>query len=345
MFYLKYRPQTIAEIDNQHVVQALTPILKQATVPHAFLFIGQKGTGKTSAARIFAKSINCRKNKFAGHGTSIEPCNTCAHCLAVNHASSPDVFEMDAASNRGIEEVKKLIKESNFMPMMMRYRVFIIDEAHMITPDAFNALLKTLEEPPAQVIFILATTNPEKVPKTIASRCLTVKFGKATPDEIVSMLRRIQNKEKVSVDEKVLYFIATHAEHSFRDAAKIFEELVIQNKLDYSQAKQFLGAAQQDFLEILAKRDQKQVFQWVENFSQNGGNFKGLIEETLEKLRLLLLANHGINLDSQTTISFTPKEVVRLMKYFTEAYTFLKISPIESIPLEIALFEFYNDNK
>ena len=159
MFYLKYRPQTIGEIDNTRVKELLRKILESDTLPHAFLFVGQKGTGKTSAARIFAKAINCLNNKFAKKTKSTEPCNECKNCRSIKNSSFTDVLELDAASNRGIEEIKNLIRETAFFPMAGRYRVFIIDEAHMITRDGFNALLKTLEEPPDSAVFILATTN------------------------------------------------------------------------------------------------------------------------------------------------------------------------------------------
>ena len=148
MFYLKYRPKTISSLDNSQIKDIVGNVLKSKEIPHAFLFVGQKGTGKTSTARIVAKAVNCLKNKFSSSAKSlsVEPCNACTNCQSVESSSSPDVIELDAASNRGIDDVRNLIKESNFLPMSNRFRVFIIDEAHMITPDAFNALLKTLEE-------------------------------------------------------------------------------------------------------------------------------------------------------------------------------------------------------
>jgi DNA polymerase-3 subunit gamma/tau len=188
MFYLKYRPKKISELDNSNVKNQLMKILSSSDFPHAYLFVGQKGTGKTSSARIFAKAINCLNNDFAKNTkvkNNFEPCNICENCLAIDNGSFNDVIELDAASNRGVEEIKNLIKETSFSPMSGNYRVFIIDEAHMITNEGFNALLKTLEEPPSTAIFILATTNLEKVPKTIVSRCLKVNFGKAV-DIVVS---------------------------------------------------------------------------------------------------------------------------------------------------------------
>jgi len=344
MYYLKYRPKTIDELDNLKVREIITKILNAKKIPHAFLFVGQKGTGKTSVARILAKSVNCLARRSLDEGGS--PCNSCKNCLAINSSSFPDVLELDAASNRGINEVKELIKESAFLPMAGHYRVFIIDECHMITPDGFNALLKTLEEPPSTVIFVLATTNLEKVPKTIASRCLLVNFGKAIKVEIKNMLKRILIGEKLAVNDKLLDFIASHCDRSFRDAAKLLEELVIQNKLELDEAKKYLGLrSKENLLEIIASRSLKEAIVYLEEFSSTGGSTRTLIEELLEELRVLLLKKSGLIVDVDLKAEFTLNEISFLIKSFTEAYNLLKISPIDSLPLEIAIVEFYNFRK
>jgi DNA polymerase-3 subunit gamma/tau len=345
MFYLTYRPKTIEDLDNSHVKDVLINILKSKHLPHAFLFTGKKGTGKTSTARILAKSVNCLNNVFAGKGESIEPCNTCANCTAIESSSSADVVEMDAASNRGIDEIRSIIRESSFLPITGRYRVFIIDEAHMITNDAFNALLKTLEEPPSTVLFILATTNEEKIPKTIISRCLRVSFGKAKKTDIIQRLQKIAKKEKVPTDEKLFAFIAEHSESSFRDATKLFEELITQKKLTLEDAKQYVGLyADHTFLDIMTTTSIAKTLQWIDEFVQHGGSIKYLIESSLEQLRLALLQKSGIQVeDVKITLSLT--EIAHLMKLLNEAYGALKITPIESIPLEIAVVEFYNRKK
>lgn len=342
MFYLKYRPHTIDEIDNAKVREIISKILASKSLPHAFLFVGQKGTGKTSTARIFAKSINCPNIPNRLHLPN--PCNHCKNCLAIDNSSSPDVIELDAASNRGINEIKELIKEASFSPMMGSFRVFIIDEAHMITGDGFNALLKTLEEPPKTVIFILATTNLEKLPKTIVSRCLMINFGRALKSDVKNMLKRIIANERLVVNEKVIDIIASHSERSFRDAAKLLEELVIQNKLNYEQAKEYLGIrSKESLLQILSEKDIKEAIVWVEEFSQIGGSIKNLIEELLEELRLLLLKKNGLVIDDALPINFSLSQITFLMKSFNEAYYLLRSSPIESLPLEIAVVEFYNN--
>ena len=344
MFYLKYRPRKICEIDNSRVSVLFKKILEGETIPHAFLFVGQKGTGKTSAARIFAKAVNCLENKFAKKSTDFEPCNKCSHCLSINSSTFTDVVEMDAASNRGIEEIKNLIRETAFLPMSGRFRVFIIDEAHMITPDGFNALLKTLEEPSTSAIFILATTNMEKLPKTIISRCVKINFGKGKIEDIISMLKRIASAEKLEYSEDILKLIAHHSESSFRDAAKIIEEVSMQKIISESELENFLGIrGKNDLLEIIIKKDIKKIYMWIEEFSQNGGNFKSLIEDILDELRVQLLLKKGVTFDEVKPIDLTVGEISRLIKLLLESYQQMKITPIESLPLEIALNEFYND--
>lgn len=360
MFYLKYRPKTIHDLDNSHVREKVKKILSHKDLLHAFLFVGQKGTGKTSTARIFAKAVNCLQNAFSpkppkspkhlypskleerSGANSFEPCNACKNCLAIESSSSPDVIELDAASNRGIEDVRNLIRESNFYPMTNRFRVYIIDEAHMITNDAFNALLKTLEEPPPSVIFILATTNQEKIPKTISSRCQIINFARAKRSDILSMLNKIVEKEKIKIDEKLLALIAKHADYSFRDASKLLEELATQDKLTIEEGKQFLGLLRENFFETLKKKDLKGSLAWLEEFSQSGGNVKYLLEQALEELRQVLLINNGIPVEEGPDFTLATKDIIVLMKLFSEAYNNLKYSPIESLPLEIAVVEFYN---
>lgn len=346
MYYLKHRPKTLSELDNSRVKEQLQKILESKQIPHAFLLIGQKGTGKTSTARIIAKSVNCLSNSFAGQKGSVEPCNTCSNCIGIERSSSPDVIELDAASNRGIDEVRSLIRESSFSPMTARYRVFIIDEAHMITHDAFNALLKTLEEPPASVIFILATTNSEKVPKTIISRCLTVNFGRAKKVDVMKMLQKITQREKLTIGDDTLDLIASHSEHSFRDAAKLLEELSIQQKMKIEDAKNYLGIrSKSSLLETFQNKSLKDALLWIQEYTTMGGNVKFLIEEILNELETLLLSKNGIETDESEKYTFTTSEIIQLMKLFTESYSLLRSSPIESIPLEIAVAEFYNMKK
>jgi DNA polymerase-3 subunit gamma/tau len=343
MFYLKYRPKSIDEIDNSLVKEKLKKILSTNQFPHALLLAGPKGTGKTSTARIIAKVVNCKKVNFPNKDI-VNPCNECDSCKAIDNSTSPDVVEIDAASNRGIEEIKKLIKESSFIPMISRYRIFIIDEAHMITNEGFNAFLKTLEEPPKSVIFILATTNPEKIPTTIRSRTTIINFGKANKNDIIHMLKRIVNKENLNVSEEVLNLIAEQSENSFRDATKILEELTIQNILtDVNQVKKYIGLSRSDFLSILKTKNLKEILSWIKEFEDNNGNFKNLIQDTLNQLHQILLVNNKVIDDQlENNLNLTNKEITYLMKLLLEAYREIKNSPIESLPLEIAMVQYYN---
>ena len=348
MFYLKYRPKTIEEIDNLQVREMIGKILSSKSLPHAFLFVGQKGTGKTSTARIIAKAVNCLNNKFSPSsgktaGVNFEPCNKCANCKSISLSSFTDVIEMDAASNRGIEEIKSLIRETSFLPMSGGYRVFIIDEAHMITTEGFNALLKTLEEPPKTAIFILATTNLEKLPKTIVSRCLKVNFGKAKITDLNSMLKRIAKNEGINFNEDFFKLIARHSESSFRDAAKILEEVTFQKIRTIEELEKFLGIrGKNDLIEIIEKKDLKKTLVWINEFSENNGNFKSLIEDILDELRLQLLIKNGVGESDEKKISLTLSEISLLIKLLIEAYQNLRNTPIDSLPVEIALIEFYN---
>lgn len=345
MYYLTYRPKTIHELDNSNIRDRLQNLLASKDIPHALLFIGPKGMGKTSTARIFAKAVNCERNVFAKNGDSIEPCNTCKNCMAIDTGSSPDVVEQDAASSRGIDEVRKIIKEASFAPMTGRYRVYIIDEAHMITPDAFNALLKTLEEPPKSVIFILATTNDEKVPVTIQSRCVTLSFGVAQYQDIMGMLERIATAEKLTVSKETMELIATYSENSFRDATKLLEELVIQGKLGLDQAQAYLGIRSKgSLLALMQKGTHKEAMSWVVEFVKSGGNVKRAIEDILMILRDNLVAK-SVESPIPDELSFSRKEISMLIRIFHEAYVLLKSTPIPELPLELAITEFYNERK
>lgn len=349
MFYLKYRPKTINEIDNKQVKEMMSKILSSKSLPHAFLFVGSKGTGKTSTARIIAKAVNCQNNKFSHknekkvENDNFEPCNHCSNCKSISLSSFTDVVEMDAASNRGIEEIKNLIRETSFLPMTGGFRVFIIDEAHMITTEGFNALLKTLEEPPKTAIFILATTNLEKLPKTIISRCLKINFGKAKITDISSMLKRIIKNEGLKFNDNLIKLIARHSEDSFRDAAKILEEVTFQNITTEEGLEKFLGIrGKNDLMEIIEKKDSKKTLEWVNEFSQNNGDFKNLIENFLNELHLQFLIKNGVENGEEKKTTLTLSEISLLIKLLIKAHQNLKYTPIDSLPIEIALIEFYN---
>ena len=347
MFYLKYRPQTLSDIDNEAVRTHLTNVLEKKNLPHAWLLAGPKGTGKTSTARIVAKAINCEKNGYATEGKSIEPCNECSNCKTITYGGALDVIEIDAASNRKIDDVRALIEQVKFAPVHMRYKVYIIDEVHMLTTESFNALLKTLEEPPSSTIFLLATTEIDKLPKTVSSRCQLLAFSKASKPDVLRQLKRIALSEKIDIKEEVLGFIAAHCDHSFRDAAKLLEEAVAQDAKTVKEVRMLLGLSQDNtkLLELISQNDQKATLEFVESYDNNGGSIKILIESLLDELHDILLSASGITKTDSLDYKLSLTQTSRLIKLLTIAYNTLRSSPIEALPLEIALVEYFDQNK
>ncbi|WP_126992409.1 DNA polymerase III subunit gamma/tau [Thermosipho globiformans] len=218
--YRKYRPKLFSEVVGQnHVKTLFLNSLKNGEISHAYIFAGPRGTGKTTVARILAKSLNC-ENK-----DGVEPCNKCSTCQAIDNGSFMDVLEIDAASNRGIDEIRKIRETVGYHAAQGNYKVYIIDEVHMLTKEAFNALLKTLEEPPSNVVFILATTNPEKIPQTIISRCQVIDFKNITIEDIIKRLEFVCEKENIKISQEALYEIAKRANGGMRDALTILEQV------------------------------------------------------------------------------------------------------------------------
>lgn len=332
--YLKYRPQTIEELDLASVRESLKKVLKSESIPHAFLFAGPRGAGKTSAARILAKALNCVNLKDG------EPCNECEQCRAINAGNHVDIIEMDAASNRGIDDIRALRESVGLSPQSAKKKVYIIDEAHMLTTEASNAFLKTLEEPPSHVQFIFATTDPQKLPETIKSRLHTIQFTKANSEEISRQLERVISGEKMKVEDGVVNLIASSVDGSFRDAVKKLEALSLGNaKITLEQAEKYIYQSTEinisELLKLLAAKEGKKALEAVQRYSDNGGDAKLLIEQLIEKIRLQLLAEYGIGEGSESI--FSGGDALQLIELLMEARSNVSKSHIPQLSLEIAI--------
>jgi len=341
-FYLKYRPQKIEELDLRDVRETLRKIVRSGKIPHAFLFSGPKGSGKTSSARILAKVINCERRKK----NSIEPCNQCEQCLLITKGSSLDVVELDAASHRGIDDVRALREAVKLSPAKAKKKVYIIDEAHMLTTEAANALLKTLEEPPEHVMFILATTNPEKLSETIRSRTTNVHFQKATLAEIERQLGRIVAGEKIKTDKEAIRLIAEFSNGDFREAAKALEQLVAQGiSFKKDEVEEFLFSRKtlrpEDLVSLLSKRKLKAALAEIERVAAQGTSMENYIESVLRTLRSALLAKSGI--EGEDLPEFSKAELISLIKRFSRAASELRETVIEQLPIELAIVEWCDD--
>lgn len=334
--YLKYRPKNLDELDLPEVGSSLKKIVLSGDIPHALLFAGPKGTGKTSAARILAKIINCENLKNG------EPCNECSQCVATSNGNNLDVFEMDAASHRGIDDIRTLRDGVKLSPSKASKKIYIIDEAHMLTTEASNALLKTLEEPPEHVVFILATTNPEKLLDTIRSRTTYIAFKKAGTEEILKALKRVAEGEGVKIEDASLQVIATASGGAFRDAIKIFEQ-VISEGLDLSKEslEEYLFSKKafdlETFTQLLLKKDVANLIKEVDLLSTKGVSVDGFLSALLGNLRNLLLVKVGVLEGDGAKIE--KDSLVFLIDLLMEASRNLNLSPIEELPLEIAIIK------
>lgn len=356
----KYRPQTFEELVGQaHVADTLSRAIESKRIGQAYLFAGQRGVGKTSAARILAKSLCCVK------GPTPKPCQTCTSCRQITAGSSLDVIEIDGASNRGIDDIRALRETVQFAPSHGAFRIYIIDEVHQITHDAFNALLKTLEEPPAHVKFIFATTAPHKVPPTILSRCQRFDFRRIEVKTVVEVLQRVVKAEKVAVDEAALYAIARASEGSLRDAEVVLEQAMsfCETRIREEDVAQLLGGLEQEALfqwaQAVLDREALAAFTLLAQQVNLGKDVSRLLADLLMHLRHLLVAttvNQAPNrkhllaqlidvpedvlrrLEEQATRT-SAQELLMMMQVLTSAYDVARRSPCAQAVAELVLIQ------
>ena len=349
VFYRKWRPKSLSEVFGQEVI---TKTLRQAVarerIAHAYLFCGTRGTGKTSTARILAKAINCLSPQDG------EPDNECHICVGINEARSLDLIEIDAASNRGIDDIRDLSDKVRFSPNESRYKIYIIDEVHMLTEPAFNALLKTLEEPPAHAVFILATTEAHKVPLTIISRCQRYDFRRIPIDQMVAKLAYISEQEGIEVSDEALHLVARIANGGLRDAENLLEQVVVSygSPISEDDVRQMLGLGGDEIVLELVKhiigKSIRDGIATVNNASEQGTDLRQLLRGALEYLRALLLiktgagANFGYSDEIMSRLNTlaadAPMEhLVRALKVF--AGVNMRRDAASTLPLELAVVE------
>jgi DNA polymerase III subunit gamma/tau len=314
----KYRPQNFEEMVGQKpVVQTLQNAIKNKRIAPAYIFSGMRGVGKTTAARILAKALNCQ------HGPTPTPCNNCEFCKAINSDRSVDVLEIDGASNRKVEEISPIRETAKYNPIHSRYKIIIIDEVHMLSTHAFNALLKTLEEPPERTVFIFATTEFQKVPATIVSRCQHFEFKKISQKEIINHLLEIAQKEKVTISAYGLSLIAEAAEGSLRDAQSLLDQAVAFSGevVQDDDLKEILGAIGKDLLfecsSMILEQEPSRVFPFVEKIMERGHDLRFFYKEIIQHFRNLLLAKSVQRI--QDLLPLNPEELAELKEEAAKA--------------------------
>jgi DNA polymerase-3 subunit gamma/tau len=359
VFALKWRPKNFSEIVGQdHIVTTLKSAIEKGRLAHAYLFAGPRGVGKTSAARILAKAINCKE------GLAMEPCSKCSSCLQISESRSLDVIEIDGASNRGIDEIRVLRENVKFAPVSGKFKVYIIDEVHQITVDGFNALLKTLEEPPPYVKFIFATTHPHKVIPTILSRCQRLDFRRISAMEISAQLEKIVKAENISIDKEVIFTIAKSSDGSMRDAESVLDQLFSfsQGKISIKDVVSVLGLVEQETLfaitDTLIRKDPKAALSLLDNIIDGGKDTAVFLNNLIEHFRNLMVAKvtRGDEklIDLPADIcerlvrqgeAFTLEEIVSAFNILANTQEMAKRLESMRIPLEINLVRLAHDKK
>lgn len=333
VLYRKYRPKTFSEmVGQEHVKRILKNAVKNNSVAHAYIFSGPRGTGKTSCARILAKVLNC-SNPHDG-----EPCNKCENCLEIDSGNFMDVVEMDAASNRGIDEIRKIRDRVSYLPAKGKMKVYIIDEFHMLTREAFNALLKTLEEPPPHVLFVLATTNLERVPETILSRCQILDFKLISNDLIFEHLKKISKLEGIEITDEALKIISEKASGSLRDSLAILEQVQRygSGKITLEQVREILGIVPKEllekFVEAMFEKDLDLLFEIVQRLIMENKAFETFILETIENLLFSMKEKSDLYRrygESLIDLADELTKLLRDLKYTDEKLTIFEVGILQ----------------
>ena len=355
--YRKWRPDSFKNLVGQeHISRTLSNAITSGRIGHAYLFSGPRGTGKTSTAKILAKSLNCDK------GPTLEPCGVCESCRKIADGSSMDVYEIDAASNRGIDEIRDLRETVQYAPVLGRYKVYIIDEVHMLTTEAFNALLKTLEEPPAHVVFILATTEAHKVPATIQSRCQRYDFKRITLEDILGRLQLVADDMKLQAEPEALRMIALRAEGGMRDALSIMDQCTAlsEGNLTKERVQQLLGLIGREWVSKLAgvicKQDSSAVLSMVAELLRDGKDLNQLLSELSAHFRSIILYQATNSMEAagvfqegeeaviQQSKALSKNQIMGIIRRLHEAMSEVKWSPQPRISVEAVLLELCQGN-
>lgn len=353
VFARKYRPQEFADITGQsHITTTLKNAISQDRVAHAYIFAGPRGVGKTTAARILAKALNCEK------GSTPTPCNKCPSCLEITQGSSLDVLEIDGASNRGIDEIRNLRDNVKFAPAKGRYKIYIIDEVHMLTPEAFNALLKTLEEPPAHVKFIFATTHAHKVPPTILSRCQRFDFRRLATKDILDNLKSVSKKEDLNIKEEALTLIARHADGSMRDGQVILDQIISFTKgaVGVEDVTKILGVVDEEILfgfsGAIISKDAPAALGLLSSLIDEGKDIVQILFGLIEHFRNIAVAkvSHDpgpiletsqecLKLYRDEAARLTIEDILYIISILTNTADLIRRSNLPRIPFEAALIK------
>lgn len=349
--YRKWRPQRFEDISGQdQVTVTLKNELESNRISHAYLFCGTRGTGKTSMAKLLAKAVNCK----AAEG--LNPCNACESCISINEGNSIDVYEIDAASNRGIDDIRNLREAIKFTPTLGKYKVYIIDEVHMLTNEAFNALLKTLEEPPEYVLFILATTEPHKLPATILSRCQRFDFRRISAENIAERLRQVCAAEGIEAEEDAIKLIARNSDGAMRDALSILDQCSVygDRKITHNTVLEVMGIVNDEYLfrisERVMKEDASGAIETVNEIAERGKDISQFIRDLMIHYRNLLMtkvvekcedvidmSKEGIEQLKKQSSEYDKNNIIRCIGILSELENEAKWSGNPRILLEVAL--------